>query len=670
MDENFAYLPQWDDSDSASYEQAVGVVQRLNAVKEPITNNQSVDVRRATAMPAVAPRENLASAAMLSPISHKVVTGDRTTTRVSRNNELDYSQQIHEMNHNKTSHKSVLHPTSENSRNAVDDTLLNYRELVLYNVKRISALIGVLDSINKSIVNNGAIDQNALNSPSGFLINGILPPNVAISISNSSKTSSLTNEGNTFDDTLSNLELYILNTLKNVNECMNSRMEMFLTQSKKMRELSNIAIRNTVLAEKQENQRIIQRLKHDHHSEKEKLTTQNSDLVSEVKLLQRAVNDLKINLQAVEDSTRLVIEEEVNRRRIEWDVEQNQLISSMTLEKEKLRQDHSNNMKAIELSHAEVKAKLENDVTHLNSEIRQQASLVQKQKEEFESIRNEDKLAHQREIGHLQAEHVQSQSMIKSSLSQQLTLVKQEDERRMKGLENILMKERENQTKVFQIESERMHEKYRTDLKKLKAMLESDYRTEVAKLKHLHEQELSRLINENDRLKRIAARSNSMSALSNHSHIATNSSSKTVAHDSKKNNGSSNENQGRIKGSYSVIYDPIEIDNLHNTNDPEPSPPPPPPSSAKILPFTSDKTVPRSSGSTSWGALKESLLLQESGSIFPENSKFSTDESSSHESSLLSQNGDTYTKKLQKYIENTSNYSVFDEQDVSSDDSV
>ena len=535
-----------------------------------------------------------------------------------------------------------------------------------------NTLIGVLDSINKSIVNNGAIDQNAIYSPSGFAINGILPPNVAISISNASKTSSLTKEGNTFDDTLSNLELYILNTLKNVNECMNSRMEMYLNQSKKMRELSNVAIRNTVLAEKQENQRIIQRLKNDHNSDKEKLLKLNSDLISEAKFLQSTINDLKINLQVAEDSTKLAIEEEVNRRRIVWDVEQNQLISSMTLEKEKLRQDYSNNMKAIELSHSDLKAKLENEVTQLKSEIKQQAILVQKQKEEFESLRNEDKLSHQRELGHLQAEHVQSQSMIKASLTQQLSLVKQEDERRMKGLENILMKERENQTKVFQIESERMHEKYRTDLKKLKATLESDYRTEVAKLKHLHEQELNRLINENDRLKRIATRSNNMSVLSHHSHVATNSSTKTITHDSKKrvDNISSNENQGHVNGSYSIIYDPIESGNAHNTNDPEPSPPPPPPSSVKILHFTSDKSVPRSGGSTSWGALKESLLLQESGSIFPENSKFSLDESSSQESSLLSQNDDTYTKKLQKYIENTSSNSVFDEQDVSSDDSV
>ena len=113
MDENFAYLPQWDDSDSASYEQAVGVVQRLTAIKEPIVNNQSVDVRNATAVSAVAPRENLATAAMLSPISYKVVTGNRVANHVSRNNELNYSQQIHDMNHNKTTHKSVLHPTSE-----------------------------------------------------------------------------------------------------------------------------------------------------------------------------------------------------------------------------------------------------------------------------------------------------------------------------------------------------------------------------------------------------------------------------------------------------------------------------------------------------------------------------------------------------------------------------
>jgi hypothetical protein len=67
--------------------------------------------------------------------------------------------------------------------------------------------------------------------------------------------------------------------------------------------------------------------------------------------------------------------------------------------------------------------------------------------------------------------------------------------------------------------------------------------------------------------------------------------------------------------------------------------------------------------------LKESLLLQESGSIFPESSKVSSDESSTPESSMLSHNDDTYSKKLQKYIENTSSNSVFD-QDVSSDDSV
>ncbi len=662
MDENFAYLPQWDDSDSASYE--VGVVQRLTAIKEP--NNQSVEVKKSVTMPVVAPRESHATAAMLSPISYKVVSGNKANN-ILRDNELNYSNHIHETNQNKSNHKSVLHPTSDNSRNVVDDVSLNYRELVLYNVKRINALIPLLDNINKSIVNNGVIDQNSIYSPSGFVINGVLPPNVATGINTPSNNTTLTKEGNTFDDTLSTLELYILNTMKNAHECMNSRMEMYLTQSKKMRELSNVAIRNTVLAEKQEAQRIIQRLKHDHNIEKEKLSKQNNDLINESKLLQNIISDLKISLQAANDSTKLMIEEEVNRRRSLWDIEQNQLVNHMTVEKEQLRQDYANNLKAIEHTHSELKIKLENEVANLKSEIKNQTILLQKQKEEYESLRNEDKLAYQREINHLQAEHVQSQSMVKSSLTQQLSLVKQEDERRMKGLENILMKERENQTKVFQIESERMHDKYRTDLKKLKATLESDYRTEVAKLKHFHEQELNRLLNENDRLKRIASRSTNVTALSHHSSATANPSIKNT-NDSKKK-VSSNEHQGQIKGSYSIIYDPVESDNAHNIHDPEPSPPPPPPSSVKILPYTSDISAPRSGGSNSWGALKESLLLQESGSIFPESSKVSSDESSTPESSMLSHNDDTYSKKLQKYIENTSSNSVFD-QDVSSDDSV
>jgi len=662
MDENFAYLPQWDDSDSASYE--VGVVQRLTAIKEP--NNQSVEVKKSVPMPVVAPRESHATAAMLSPISYKVVTGNKANN-ILRDNELNYSNHIHETNQNKSNHKSVLHPTSDNSRNVVDDVSLNYRELVLYNVKRINALIPLLDNINKSIVNNGVIDQNSIYSPSGFVINGVLPPNVATGINTPSNNTTLTKEGNTFDDTLSTLELYIFNTIKNAHECMNSRMEMYLTQSKKMRELSNVAIRNTVLAEKQEAQRIIQRLKHDHNIEKEKLSKQNNDLINESKLLQNIISDLKFSLQAANDSTKLMIEEEVNRRRSLWDIEQNQLVNNMTVEKEQLRQDYANNLKAIEHTHAELKIKLENEVANLKSEIKNQTILLQKQKEEYESLRNEDKLAYQREINHLQAEHVQSQSMVKSSLTQQLSLVKQEDERRMKGLENILMKERENQTKVFQIESERMHDKYRTDLKKLKATLESDYRTEVAKLKHFHEQELNRLLNENDRLKRIASRSTNVTALSHRSSATANPSIKNT-NDSKKK-VSSNEHQGKIKSSYSIIYDPVESDNAHNIHDPEPSPPPPPPSSVKILPYTSDISAPRSGGSNSWGALKESLLLQESGSIFPESSKVSSDESSTPESSMLSHNDDTYSKKLQKYIENTSSNSVFD-QDVSSDDSV
>lgn len=115
---------------------------------------------------------------------------------------------------------------------------------------------------------------------------------------------------------------------------------------------------------------------------------------------------------------------------------------------------------------------------------------------------DDEKRAMESEFQKSQAEGVQSLARIRGEVADRVRRLQEEDKRRKEAFEEIVEKERGELVANHILELDELEDKHRKDMRRLEAQLEVRYGDESSKLRKVHEQEVKRLISDNDRLHR------------------------------------------------------------------------------------------------------------------------------------------------------------------------
>ena len=247
-----------------------------------------------------------------------------------------------------------------------------------------------------------------------------------------------------------------------------------------------------------------------------------------------------------------------------------------------IQRQHDEDMRQLLLSE---KLKLEEECNKLRGQLTNALTDISKDREKFTSRLMDEKSRCETEIQDMQLDNLRLQAELKAEYSNQLNNAKIDENKRKKEFESLLKKERDAQLTAMTIEGERSEERHKSELKRLQAQLEVRYREESAKKKYIHEQEINRLLRDNDRLQRQIAR------------MGSNDTYEPPLYST-----SSTKRDPELQKRYSYSTDTSSkktterIDRVETKKDIEPQPNPSPPQQQETL---------------NWGSLSKSLALQE-----------------------------------------------------------
>ena len=225
------------------------------------------------------------------------------------------------------------------------------------------------------------------------------------------------------------------------------------------------------------------------------------------------------------------------------------------------------------------------------NQLREQLSLASTQlstEQEKYALRLQDENdRHEKELQVSTAETLRHHVQMKADLMVMVQQLKNEDLQREANIDMRMAKYKESLVAAHAIEESRIAEKHKAELRRLQSELEVAHRDASAKTKHIHEQEMSRLLRENDKLQKIIIRNGGASLFSSPSTINDVGGNKSPI---KKNIRQSHSN------SFNRVTSTTSGTENSNRSEEDPPPPPPPPITSSIK--------------LNWGAVKESINKQ------------------------------------------------------------
>lgn len=153
------------------------------------------------------------------------------------------------------------------------------------------------------------------------------------------------------------------------------------------------------------------------------------------------------------------------------------------------------------------RSRLEEECVKLREQLMQSLSQISLEKEKSNVKLADLKRCNDQELQEIHVNNIKLQSKVKEQFSKQLQHEKEENNKRQKEFELFLNKERDSLNTTNATELERIVDRHKLELKRVQAHLEVHHRDDIVKIKHIHEQEISRLLRDNDRMRRIIARS-------------------------------------------------------------------------------------------------------------------------------------------------------------------
>lgn len=295
---------------------------------------------------------------------------------------------------------------------------------------------------------------------------------------------------------------------------------------------------------------------------------------------------------------------------------------------------------ALKESFAQEKLQLEADAMHLREEIHGLQLQLTVTKEKAAHQLQEERAHSDRALSEQLAESLKAQAALKTDIANTLQHLHEEESRRQQQTEGQFERMRDQWIQQHALETEKLEERHRREMKRLQAELEARHEEEVFKLKHIHEQEVNRQIRTTDRLQRLVARhglstahqegdnSDQYSAASyaappvvyhqltptrrTTSGAAASSSSMYRRED--EGNHNREELRDRQKGLKKEVSSHQQ--SLKHRRQ-SPSPPPPPPETNRSVLGTKYGSPTRGE-KINWGALSQSLRAQESQALHPQ----------------------------------------------------
>jgi hypothetical protein len=179
----------------------------------------------------------------------------------------------------------------QNTNNEKDEVIFANREYLLHSTSKVNSIIQAIKLVSNHIEKEGEIDKQILSN----LISTIDGNNRNLFDSNVIRSSLniggiLPKEAYNLDECHQEMNETVKNVLKVATECITNRKATYFNQIKKMREVTNMSIRNAIQSERSESSLVISRLRETLYSEKEatcnKLVIENEKLRSDVKSLQ------------------------------------------------------------------------------------------------------------------------------------------------------------------------------------------------------------------------------------------------------------------------------------------------------------------------------------------------------------------------------------------------
>ena len=196
-------------------------------------------------------------------------------------------------NTNKENTKSNNNFTENNSN--IMNTVFQVREFLLYSIDRIKKVTEIVIDIDETVTSTGDLEN-------GSVVKYL--SSLKSITSNTTYTSNGIKEINILDSQMNTLLASLSKTLNIISTNNHSKKNMYLSQLKKMRELSNLAIRNALQSERNDMTTTIARVKeqltHEKDSEKEVVLNQLYNSEEQIKRLKYDIHELQSQLKTIQ----------------------------------------------------------------------------------------------------------------------------------------------------------------------------------------------------------------------------------------------------------------------------------------------------------------------------------------------------------------------------------
>lgn len=176
------------------------------------------------------------------------------------------------------------------------NTVFEAREFLLYSIDRIKKVTEIITDIDETITSTGDLEGGSVVKYSNSL--------KSITSTTSSFTSDGIREISILDNQMNTLLVSLSKTLNIISTNNFSKKNMYLSQLKKMRELSNLAIRNALQSERNDMATTITRVKEqlirEKDSEKDVVLNQLYNSEEQIKRLKFDIHELQSQLKTIQ----------------------------------------------------------------------------------------------------------------------------------------------------------------------------------------------------------------------------------------------------------------------------------------------------------------------------------------------------------------------------------
>jgi hypothetical protein len=404
------------------------------------------------------------------------------------------------------------------------------REFMLHLADSTRAMIIALKRLEDYVDKEGEFDSNRVSyivSDQSLL--GMLDP-----IENSN-VSRLPKEALTLASATKDLAATLRSMCLATADCYGSRKMAYSNQVRKMKEISNVAIRNALQNERAESTFQLTKLRDVYQSDKiaieERLNRKIADherntarLEEELATLQQSETQLRAQTENIAELRALAVERATSELGAEFEKIKSEM-NDQTERRVRAAQEEAaqkaegmleqsrQQMSSIHKGEEEViqllkkdKGKLESELADLRQQLMKALTQVSHEKERSAAVMREERSGFEKHLQELAAQNLASRTQMQEEFVVRLKEARDSAEGKYVDASKGATKAREQLLVSHAVELETLADKHRSEISRIRAEVEETRREELTKLRKAHNHELSRMMRENEMLQRLVAK--------------------------------------------------------------------------------------------------------------------------------------------------------------------